>query len=650
MSSSVSDRETPTSLSRTEIAISLVVLVASVVVLVNILPRLILLLGAAIIGSTVLVFGLGYILYDLRDRVPRRVSRVPIVLLLLLPAVIAASFIWYFDLVFSLSDGLIFLSLLLFMTIYWTVIPLALYQHYGEQLRTVEIDEWPTVTAVIPAHNEEGYVGQSIDSVLENSYPEDRLNVVVVDDGSTDGTLAEARARESDRVQVIHRENEGKHAAMNHALDGIDSELIVSVDADSIVDSEAIRELVKTYKWHDEPCAVAGNIKIMHRHSALERIQALEYILSINMFRRALDHLGLVNVVPGCLGLFERTAVEEIGGFSGDTVTEDFDLTLGLLKQGKRTHYSAKAISRTEAPRSLRGLYRQRLRWYRGTIQTLRKHRDIVTNTDYGPLHIILTPYMWMSVGIAPILGFIILGTIIWTSLFGSLAQVLGLIVIFVILEALFGTTALLMENTVERENYRLLRYTPLMVIGYKQLQDYIMVRGLIDELIGRRISWLSAGRNRPGGDSEPESLGLRPTAQQDSKARVEVYQDRTSKWRWRLVHQNSNIIARSTQSYPERSDSEADIERAQRTSVDAAVETLDEQMPDPLEDSAAQSHFEVYRDRAGEWRWRFVHDSGVIMADSGEGYRRKAGVFNGLQSVQQNIPGAPTVEPNASD
>jgi len=635
-----SERE---SLSKGEIAASVVVLVGTVIALAIVLPRMLLIVGGIIIGATVLVFGVGYGLYSHRTEVPRRLTAIPIWILLLFPLFVAAGSVWYFDLVFSLSAGFIFFSLLLFVTIYWTAIPLALFQHYGEHFRTVEIEEWPSVTTIIPAYNEEGYVGRCIDSVLENSYP-GPLEVVVVDDGSTDRTLAEAQARESDCLRVIHKENEGKPAALNDVLAGINSDLIVSVDADSIVDSVAIQRLVETYKWHNEPCAVAGNIKIMHRRSALERIQALEYIVSINMFRRALDHIGLVNVVPGCLGLFEREAVEEVGGFSADTVTEDFDFTLSLLKQGKNVHYSAQAISRTEAPPTLHRLYNQRLRWYRGTIQTLRKHKDIVRNTNYGLLHIVLMPYMWMSVGLAPMLGFIVLGAIIWTSLFGSIVEVLGLIVIFVILEALFGTTALVIENDIEKEDYWLLRYTPLMVIGYKQLQDYIMLRSLFDVMVGRHVGWTSAGRNNRGSDvsdserSQPSSEG--------SKATVDVYRDKRGRWRWRLVHDNGNIISRSTQSYQEWADIEANIERIRQTIPNAVIATLEEGAAgSESTDEAAQPRFELYRDRAGECRWRFVHDVGVIMADSGEGYNRKAGAQNGIDSVQRNLPGALVVD-----
>lgn len=351
----MSTEESNSSISRTELVVSLLVLIASIMLLIFILPRPILFLGGVIIGTTAFTFGLAYALYHLHESVPRPFRTIPIYAMLLIPILISIGVVWYFELVFSLTSGLIFFALLLFVAIYWTVIPLSLFQHYSERHRTVEVDTWPDVTAIVPAYNEEGYVGLCVDSLLQSTYPDECLEIVVIDDGSTDNTLAEARERKSDRVRILHKENGGKHSAMNYGLEEIDSDLVISVDADSLIAADAVRQLVKTYLWHNKPCAVAGNIKIHHRNSSLERIQALEYIVSINMFRRALDHLGLVKVVPGCLGLFERKTVESIGGFSGATVTEDFDLTLEVLKQGHNIHYSGKAIARTEGPKTVAG-------------------------------------------------------------------------------------------------------------------------------------------------------------------------------------------------------------------------------------------------------------------------------------------------------
>lgn len=485
------------SFSKREILISVCILLGSIVLVDFILPRPILILGGIIIGTTMCIFLLGYAFYVYKDRIPRRLGATPIAVLFLIPVAIGAGFIWYFNIVFTLVGGIIFLALLLFVSIYWIVIPLSMFQHYQEQLRTVDIDEWPAVTVLIPAYNEEGYIGPCIDSLLKSTYPKNRLQIVVIDDGSTDETLREAQQRESDRITVVHKENGGKHSALNYGLEYVETDLVVSVDADSLIAPDAITHLVKIYTFHNEPCAVAGNVKIRHTESRLERIQALEYIISINLFRRAQDQLGLVSVVPGCLGLFERETVELVGGFSGDTVTEDFDLTIELLKQGHKVHYSGNAIAYTEAPKTLRGLYNQRLRWLSGTVQTLLKHKEIVSNTNFGLLHVVLTPYMWLSVIGSPILGFVVLGAIIWMSVTGSFLQVLSLLILFLLLELLFGLTALLIEDSNEGANFRLLAYTPLMVIGYKQLQDLIMIKSLLTVILNRQVGWTKAGRNR---------------------------------------------------------------------------------------------------------------------------------------------------------
>jgi cellulose synthase/poly-beta-1,6-N-acetylglucosamine synthase-like glycosyltransferase len=284
---------------------------------------------------------------------------------------------------------------------------------------------------------------------------------------------------------------------MNHGLEHVSTDLVIGVDADSRVEPDAVTELVRTYESKPGTCAVAGNVKVANRTSFLTKIQALEYIVSINMFRRAFDQIGLVKVVPGCLGLFDRARVEAAGGFSGDTVTEDFDLTIELLKNGGQIHYSSRAIVRTEVPDTWRGLYSQRLRWFRGTIQTALKHRGIFVNPRFGLLHGVLAPFLFFSIGVISILGMVVLGTILYMAVFGSLVQLVGVFVIFVLLESLFSTVAIRIENTVEDESLWLVLYSPLLVVGYKQLQDLIMIRSLLDVVAGRELGWTHADRVR---------------------------------------------------------------------------------------------------------------------------------------------------------
>lgn len=485
------------SLSLSDYVASIVILAGAVLTLVYLLPPQIVALGAIIVGISTGVYGFVFLVFRYRQSLPGWLQLIPIWLLLFIPVIISLSFVFYFRVRFSVLDGLIFVALLLLISVYWTVTPAALNHYFRERDSSVTVEEWPSISVLIPAYNESGYVGPCIESFLDSSYPEDKLDIIVVDDGSTDRTVAEASEYSGERVTVLQQNNAGKHAAMNHGLDHASTDLVIGVDADSRIASDAITELVRTYESKPGTCAVAGNVKVANRTSFLTKTQALEYIVSINMFRRAFDQIGLVKVVPGCLGLFDRERIEAAGGFSGDTVTEDFDLTIELLKNGGKIHYSSKAIVRTEVPDTWRDLHSQRLRWFRGTIQTAIKHRRIFFNPRFGLVHGVLAPFLFLSIGVIPLLGMVVLGTILYMAVFGSLVQLLGIFVIFVLLESLFSTIALRIENTVEDESLWLVPFSPLLVVGYKQLQDLIMIRSLLEVLAGRKFRWTHADRIR---------------------------------------------------------------------------------------------------------------------------------------------------------
>lgn len=465
------------------------ILVGTLLSLAYLLPTPIVVFGGVVIALSLTVYGAVFLLVRYEEWVPDWLRAVPIWLMFLIPALIAGYLILRFDLRFSVINGLIFLALLLLIFVYWLVIPSAILH----QLRTGddhEVTEWPALTILIPAHNEEGSVGSCIASLLSSRYPSERMQIVVIDDGSTDGTYEEAARFAGPDVTVYRKEQGGKHSALNYGLARTESELVVSIDADSTVATTALQELVATYLAHPSAAAVAGNVKVGNRTSFVTRMQALEYIVSINMYRRALDLLGLVKVVPGCLGLFERDEVEAAGGFSGDTVTEDFDLTIALHKQGNSIHYASRAIVRTEAPGTLAALYDQRLRWLRGTVQTVRKHREILFSPRFGMLHRVLVPYLVLSIAFVPFLGVVVLGTIAWMVLFGSIVEFLGILVIFVTLELLFATLAISIENSVEPEDFTLVRYSPLLVVGYKQFHDVIMIKSIYDVFTKPDLSW----------------------------------------------------------------------------------------------------------------------------------------------------------------
>jgi peptidoglycan-N-acetylglucosamine deacetylase len=235
----------------------------------------------------------------------------------------------------------------------------------------------PRIAVLVPAYNEETVIVRTIRSVLNSDY--DNLRVIVIDDGSTDRTYEVARhayAREiaSGRVEVLTKPNGGKAAALNYALERIDEEFYVGIDADTVIAMDAISKLIPHFE--DERIgAVAGNAKVGNRVNLWTRWQALEYITSQNFERRALDLFNVVTVVPGAIGAWRTAGVKLAGGYPLNTVAEDADLTMNLLEHQFKVVYEDRALAFTEAPIDARGLMRQRFRWSFGILQAVWKHR-----------------------------------------------------------------------------------------------------------------------------------------------------------------------------------------------------------------------------------------------------------------------------------
>ncbi|MGP8253052.1 MAG: glycosyltransferase, partial [Terracidiphilus sp.] len=235
----------------------------------------------------------------------------------------------------------------------------------------------PRVAVLIPAFNEETVIVRTIRSVLNSDYK--NLRVIVIDDGSTDRTAevaCEAYAQEmkAGRVQVLTKPNAGKAAALNYALDRIDEEIFVGIDADTVIAADAISKLVPHFE-DQRIGAMAGNAKVGNRVNLWTSWQALEYVTSQNFERRALDLMHVVTVVPGAIGAWRTAPVKAAGGYPLNTVAEDADLTMNLLEQGYRVDYEDRSLAFTEAPINASGLMRQRFRWSFGTLQAIWKHR-----------------------------------------------------------------------------------------------------------------------------------------------------------------------------------------------------------------------------------------------------------------------------------
>src|SRR5712675_1116805 len=265
----------------------------------------------------------------------------------------------------------------------------------------------PAVTVLIPAHNEETVIVQTVKSVLASDLKD--LRVIVVNDGSIDrtGDLLDGNFGRDSRVSIIHQVNRGKAAALGRALGEAGTEIVVTIDADTEIEPNAISKLLRHFS-DEKVGAVAGNVKVGNRSRWLTRWQALEYITSQNMEKRAFDLLNCITVVPGALGAWRKKAIEDAGGITADTVAEDADLTIAIRRLGWHIDYEEEAIAWTEAPETPGVLIRQRFRWTFGTLQSFWKHSGTLFRPKYGTLGLIALPNMFLFQLLLPLFSPII--------------------------------------------------------------------------------------------------------------------------------------------------------------------------------------------------------------------------------------------------
>jgi cellulose synthase/poly-beta-1,6-N-acetylglucosamine synthase-like glycosyltransferase len=253
-------------------------------------------------------------------------------------------------------------------------VPLAVASKHREKQITASMPYIVPLTVIIPAYNEEKWIGHCIEAVLEADYPS--KEVIVVDDGSTDNTYEVASRYASRGVTVLRKPNGGKASALNYGLLFATGEVVVCIDADSIIGRETLKNIVKPF-MDPHVVGVAGNVKVVNQVNWLTKNQALEYLTQLNIIRRATSFFGAVQVMPGPLAAFRRQQAIQVGRYDRETLTEDFDITVKLQKAGGVIQAPSNAYAYTEAPSKLSSLYRQRLRWYRGNTQVLLRHKDV---------------------------------------------------------------------------------------------------------------------------------------------------------------------------------------------------------------------------------------------------------------------------------
>ncbi|WP_155371021.1 bifunctional polysaccharide deacetylase/glycosyltransferase family 2 protein [Catellatospora vulcania] len=340
------------------------------------------------------------------------------------------------------------------------------------------------VSIIVPAYNECDTIAATIATLAKSAYPQ--LEIIVVDDGSTDATAAVVQAMEMDNVRLVRVPNAGKALALNTGLAMARYDLIVMVDADTIVEPDAIARVVEPFA---DPAvgAVAGNVKVGNRRRLLPRWQHIEYVIGFNLDRRLYDALGCIPTIPGALGAFRRSALADAGGLSVDTLAEDTDLTMAILRQGWRVVYQRHARCHTEAPTTLRQLLMQRYRWSYGTMQSMWKHRrSLAERGASGRFGRRGLPLIAAFSVVLPLFGPILdLLTVYGWFFLDRTSTVIGWLAILAVQIA----TAILAFR-LDKEPLRPLWALPLQQLVYRQLMYAVLLRSATTAIAGRRLRW----------------------------------------------------------------------------------------------------------------------------------------------------------------
>ncbi|WP_293883179.1 glycosyltransferase [Sphingomonas sp.] len=362
------------------------------------------------------------------------------------------------------------------------------------------IDPTRFVSVLIPAFNEAKVIASSIRRVLAST--DVLVEVIVIDDGSTDGTSAVVASEfgEDPRVRLLTLANSGKARALNQGMALVNSDVIIALDADTQFEAETVARLAR---WFADPLigAVAGNAKVGNKVNLVTRWQAIEYVTAQNLERRALTQFDAITVVPGAVGAWRRQALDAVGGYPVDTLAEDQDLTIAIQRAGWRVGYDIEAVAWTEAPETLRALAKQRFRWAFGTLQCLWKHRAIIRDRKPAGLALVGIPQAWIfQIGFAMISPIIDLALVLsaintvvkvhqhgWAQTQSDVLRMAIYWLLFTAIDVACGGIAYWLEK---RET----RYPAHLLVAqrfvYRQVMYSVVIRAVGAALSGPWVGW----------------------------------------------------------------------------------------------------------------------------------------------------------------
>ncbi len=310
----------------------------------------------------------------------------------------------------------IVMYVMLFVSLYFEIFLLiTFFEHNGaKQLATPrkKLSTFPSVAVIVPCFNEESTVEGTLNSLLALDYPSEKLEIIVVNDGSTDAThMVLSRFERHPQIQILNKENGGKHSAMNEALAYTQAEIIGCLDADSYVEHDALLQLMAHFEDEDV-AAVTPSIKIHNARGLLQIIQKAEYGLAV-FIRNVFALMDSLFITPGPFSFFRRSIIDEVGPWRHAHSTEDLEMCMRLQKHHKKVTNEPNAIVYTTAPESFGALIKQRVRWTYGFIKNAIDYYYMFFNPRYGTLGVLVLPISIISLFSAVFL----FSVLIWNTL-----------------------------------------------------------------------------------------------------------------------------------------------------------------------------------------------------------------------------------------
>lgn len=285
--------------------------------------------------------------------------------------------------------------ILLFLSIFWITV----FFFVKDEKKPNGLGRVPLFSVIVPAYNEERAIADTLSSLVNLDYPKDKKEIIVVNDGSKDRTKEIVEEfisnHSSERIILINQENRGKANAMNHGLKYARGEFYACLDADSFVDRNALKNMLP-YFYNEDVAAVCPLLKINNPKSFIEKVQWYEYV--VNMFYKYLNaKIDCIHVTPGPFSIYRTDVVKRIGGYDEKTITEDLEIAIRLQKYQYRLIQTFDGIVYTNAPRTWKGLFRQRVRWYTGSVNDSWKHKKLIFNKKYGDFGFVRMPTIILS-------------------------------------------------------------------------------------------------------------------------------------------------------------------------------------------------------------------------------------------------------------